>query len=87
MSTQPIPIAANQQQQAAALLKKQQRSARRSDALYVAGALLVAAGLGCIRFYLAPIALGVFCLIFPGLELATGFIRGLHAPHTQQARR
>jgi hypothetical protein len=86
MSSQPIPIGTRQQQEAE-LLKKRRRSARRSDALYIAGAVLVAAGLGCIRFYLAPIALGVFCLILPGLELATGFIRGLRAPHSSQGRR
>ena len=71
----PVPI--NRQQQTDELKAKQKRAAQRSDALYIAGAVLIAAGLGWIRLYLAPIALGVFCLVFPVLELATGFIRGL----------
>jgi hypothetical protein len=87
MSSQPIPIGSNRQQHETELLKKRERAARRSDTLYIAGAVLVAAGLGLIRIYLAPIALGVFCLILPGLELATGFIRGLRAPHSPQGRR
>lgn len=82
MSTQPVPI--NHLRQSDEMKAKQKRAARRSDALYVAGAVLVAAGLGCIRLYLAPIALGAFCLLLPLLELATGFIRGLRAPNSSR---
>jgi hypothetical protein len=89
MSAQPTPIAQQPRsaEDRAALLKKQADQARRSDAFYIAGAVLVAAGLGWIRIYLAPIALGCFCLLFPLLELTTGFIRGLRAPHGSQGRR
>lgn len=85
MSAQPIPIAQQSRaaEERAALLKKQAEHSRRSDLLYIAGAVLVAAGLGWIRLYLAPIALGCLCLVFPVLELATGFIRGLRATHSQ----
>jgi len=63
---------------------QQRRAARRSDALYWAGVVLVACGLGEIRFYLAPIAIGFFCLVIPSLELAAGFIRGLRAAPGQR---
>jgi len=75
MNVQPITV--NRQQQTEELKAKQKRAGQRSDALYIAGAVLIAAGLGWIRICLAPITLGVFCLVFPVLELATGFIRGL----------
>jgi hypothetical protein len=78
MSSQPVSI--NRQQQTEELKAKRQRAERRSDALYVAGAVLMSAGLGWIRIYLALIALGIFCLVFPALELITGFIRGLRSP-------
>jgi|HubBroStandDraft_6_1064221.scaffolds.fasta_scaffold00550_7 hypothetical protein len=74
MNTQPVPIT---RQQITELRAKQKRAEWHSDALYVAGAVLVAAGVGCIRSYLALIALGVFCLVFPSLQLVTSFIRGL----------
>jgi hypothetical protein len=77
MSTQPISI---DRPTPAELRARRTRASRRSDALYIGGAILVAAGLGCIRFYLAPIALGAFCLVFPVLELVTGFLRGLRSP-------
>jgi hypothetical protein len=79
MSTQPVPI--NRQQQVDELKAKQKRAARRYDVLYWAGVVLVACGVGEIRFYLAPIAIGFFCLVIPSLELAAGFIRGLRAPN------
>jgi hypothetical protein len=79
VSTQPVAI--NRQQQADELKLQLKRSARRSDALYISGAVLVAAGLGWIRLYLAPIALGAFCLVFPALELATSFVRSLRSSH------
>lgn len=84
MSTQPVPIARPVQPEE--LKAQRKRAALRSDLLYWSGVVLVAAGLGWIRHYLAPIALGVFCLLFPVLELTTGFIRGLRAPHAQQRR-
>jgi predicted acyltransferase len=89
MSSQPTPITQHSRGEAerAELLKKQAAQARRSDGLYIAGAVLFAVGLGWIRIYLAPIALGCFCLLFPLLELATGFIRGLRAPHVSPGRR
>lgn len=80
MSSQPVPLDRAPRPKAIEQQKKAAAQERRSDALYIAGAVLVAAGLGCIRFYLAPIALGVFCLVLPLLELTTGFIRGLRAP-------
>ena len=82
MSTQPVSIT-RPQNPAEELKAQQRRAARRSDALYWAGVVLVACGLGFIRFYLAPITIGFFCLVFPMLELATGFIRGLRAAHSQ----
>ncbi len=78
MSTRPIPL--NPQNLSEEQKKRQALQERRSDVLYIAGALLVAFGFGCIHHYLAPIAMGIFCLIFPLLELAKSFIRGLRAP-------
>jgi hypothetical protein len=75
MKTQPVAI--DRPVQPEELKAQRRRAALRSDALYIVGAVLVAAGLGEVRFFLAPIALGLSCLIFPVLELATGFIRGL----------
>jgi hypothetical protein len=49
----------------------------RSDILYIVGAALVVIGVALIRAKLASIAAGVFCLVFPVLELASGFIKGL----------
>jgi hypothetical protein len=56
------------------------RKSWKDDALYLAGALLVTAGLAMIRIQFALLVAGGFCLLFPLLELATGFIRGLRAP-------
>lgn len=78
MSSQPISM--NRQALSDEQKKRQAMQERRSDVLYIVGGLLVAFGLGCIRYYLAPIALGCFCLIFPSLEIAKGFIRGLRSP-------
>ena len=86
MSTQqPVPISQPTTQAEDAKIQRR-RAERRSDALYVAGGVLISAGLGFVRFYLAPIALGVFCLVFPALELTTGFIRGLRAAAHPQGR-
>jgi hypothetical protein len=85
MSTQPVSISQPTTQAEDAKIQRQ-RAERRSDALYIAGGVLISAGLGFVRFYLAPIALGIFCLVFPALELITGFIRVLRAPHNPQRR-
>jgi hypothetical protein len=77
MSAKPIPFPINEKQEQ---VERRKKAEGRSDTLYIAGAILVAAGVGMIRFYLAPIALGFFCLLLPALELATGFVRGLRAP-------
>jgi hypothetical protein len=75
MSTQPIPIAKPEE-----MKKAKRRAELRSDLLYVAGALLVTSGVAMIRVKLALMTAGGFCLLFPMLELATGFIRGLRVP-------
>lgn len=64
------------------IAQKKQRAERRSDVLYIIGAALVVAGIAMIRAKFALITAGAFCLIFPVLELTTGFIRGLRAPLT-----
>lgn len=55
------------------------RASRRDDGLYIAGAIFVTLGLGLIRLYLAPIALGCFCLLTPLLGLTQSFLRGVRA--------
>lgn len=67
-----------QKQEEAAQAKR--RSELRSDALYIVGAMLVTAGVAMVRVKLALMTAGAFCLLFPLLELATGFIRGLRIP-------
>lgn len=85
MSAQPVSL--NRGTPNADELKAQQRRhARRADALYIAGALLVVMGAGMIRLYLAPIAAGVFCLVFPVIDLLTGFTRGARATMHQGRR-
>jgi len=83
MSAQPIPIAAKQQEE----LAKRRRAERRSDVLYVVGALMVTAGVSLFRIRWGLIAGGFFCMLLPMLELATGFIRGIRALRTTTPRR
>lgn len=75
MSAQPIPITKQEE-----LAKKKRRAEFRSDALYVAGAVLVTTGVCNLRLSWGLIAGGSFCMLIPLLELATGFIRGLRMP-------
>jgi hypothetical protein len=81
MSAQPVPIDKQQEE-----VKRRRRAEFRSDALYVAGALLVTAGMAMIRIRWGFIAAGLFCMLLPLLELATGFIRGLKAPAPRAPR-
>jgi hypothetical protein len=74
MSAQPIPIAKQEQ------IAKKQRADFRSDALYVAGAVLVTAGVALIRVRLGLIVGGCFCLLLPLLEIVGSFIKGLRRP-------
>ncbi len=74
MSAQPIPISKLEE-----LTKRKRAAELRSDVLYIAGAVMVTVGLGMLRIAAGLIAGGCFCLLLPCLELATGFIRGLHA--------
>jgi hypothetical protein len=76
MSTQPVSVNPRRQAEVEKIKELQQRHARRADLLYIAGAALVVAGAGMIRLYLAPIAAGCFCLVFPAIDLVTGFVRG-----------
>jgi len=69
----PLPPTPKQIEQA------KRRKSFRDDVLYYAGAVLVTLGLGEIRIYLAPIALGCFCLLTPLLGLAQSFLRGIRA--------
>jgi hypothetical protein len=71
MSSQPLPMDRAAQQK---------RAARRSDALYVAGAVLVTVGVGMFRIRLGMIVAGGFCLLLPLLEISGSFIRGLRTP-------
>lgn len=81
MSTQPIrPLPTPERSKAEEIAKKKRRAEIRTDALYVAGALLVTAGVAKIRPSWGLIAAGFFCMLLPLLELATGFIRGLRMP-------
>lgn len=48
-----------------------------SDALYIVGAGFVCAGLAIPGFTGTLIAAGCFCLVFPIMELALAFVRGL----------
>ena len=75
MSAQPIPITKQEE-----LAKQKRRAEFRSDALYVAGAVLVTTGVCMVRISWGLIAGGMFCMLIPLLELATGFIRGLRTP-------
>jgi hypothetical protein len=74
MSSQPIQMPIPKQEE---LAKAKRRAALRSDLLYLAGAVLVTIGVGLIRVKFGLITAGGFCLLPPGLELASGFIRGL----------
>lgn len=74
MSTRPISI--DRQEQLHQAREAAKRQAARSDYLYLAGAVLVTAGVALVHWQLAPIAAGVFCLLPPLLELASGFIKG-----------
>lgn len=52
----------------------------RSDVLYIAGAVFVIVGCGLDGpdgLTHALIAAGAFCLLLPGLQLLSGFIRGV----------
>lgn len=66
-------------QQAEELKAAQQRASRRSDALFVSGALLTSIGLGWIRLPWGMIAAGVFLLFMPMLEVLGSFLKGLRA--------
>lgn len=59
------------------LAELQRRREFRTDVLYIAGSSAVSMGLAMVRPYLGIIAIGLFCLLPPVLELASGFIRGL----------
>jgi len=75
MSTQTIPI--DRREELVKAKEQQKRQAQRADCLYLAGAVLVTAGVALCRWRFAPIAAGVFCLLPPLLELASGFVKGL----------
>ncbi|HEY3972332.1 MAG TPA: hypothetical protein VGM18_04960 [Candidatus Sulfotelmatobacter sp.] len=80
MSAKPVSISdLGGQNEKDKLLKAKRRSELRDDVLYVAGALLVTAGVGLLRISWAFIAAGFFCMLLPLLQLATGFIRGLRS--------
>jgi predicted Co/Zn/Cd cation transporter (cation efflux family) len=70
-------------------IETQKREARRrelrSDLLYVAGALLVVCGIALRSFSIAIIFAGIFSLLMPMLELASGFIRGLRRPRARNS--
>jgi hypothetical protein len=75
MSAQPIPITKQEE-----LAQKKRRAEFRSDALYIAGSLLVTAGVSLVHISWGLVTGGCFCMLLPLLELATGFIRGLKTP-------
>ena len=78
MSAKPISISdLDRQRGKEEILKAKRRAEFRSDALYVAGAVLVTTGVSMVRIRWGLIAAGFFCMLLPLLELATGFIRGL----------
>lgn len=88
---EPAPIRSigelDRERKANEVKAREKRHARRADALYVAGAALVTLGAGMIRFYLAPIAAGCFCLVFPAIDLLLGFSRGARAAATPRQDR
>lgn len=57
--------------------EQRRKAGRRSDLMYVSGAGLITAGVGLFRIRYGLIAAGVFLLLPPLLELASGFLRGL----------
>jgi hypothetical protein len=80
---------AKREKEAAEAAKAKRRNELRQDSLYIAGAVLVTIGVGMIRVKFALMTAGAFCLLFPLLEVASGFIRGLRAGagHPQGSRR
>jgi len=63
--------------------RKLAHAARRSDALYFAGAALFTAGAAMYQLRMGLIAAGCFLLLIPVLELAGSFIRGLRPAPTR----
>lgn len=55
----------------------EEKRARRSDALYFSGAVLITAGIAAFNWKLGIISAGQFCIALPALEIISGFIRGL----------
>lgn len=74
------PVSIGDQDERARRLKDQiARQAMRSDALYVAGAVFVTAGTGFFNWKVSLIVGGLFFLLPPLLELASGFVKGLRS--------
>lgn len=82
MSTQPLQMPAARPTKED-LAKAKRRSEFRNDALYVAGALLVTAGVSLVHISWGLMAGGFFCMLLPLLELASGFIRGVRSKATR----
>ena len=75
-----VPVSIGDQDQRAKRLRDQAEcQARRSDALYVAGGACVTIGVGFFDWKISVIVAGLFCLLPPMLELASGFVKGLRA--------
>lgn len=72
----PAPISAPEREK---MIRAIERKDKRSDILYYAGSIFIAAGLGMIRVSYGLIAAGAFCLLPPMLELASGFLKGLRS--------
>ena len=72
----PVSIG-DQDQRAQRLREQHERQAQRSDALYVAGAAFVSVGVGFYSWKISLVVVGMFCLLPPVLELASGFLKGM----------
>lgn len=59
--------------------KQMQRQARKSDALYIGGSVLVTVGVILFSVRAGLIVGGAFCLFLPMLEVLSGFVRGLRS--------
>ena len=77
MSTQPQQFPASPQMRKEEQERKTARAAKRSDALYFAGAALVTVGASLFRIRTGLIAAGCFLLLLPVLEIGGIFIRSL----------
>lgn len=77
MSTQPQQFPSSPQMRKEVQERKAARAAKRSDALYFAGATLVTAGAAMFRVRDGLIVAGAFLLLLPLMELIASFIRGL----------